>query len=141
MKFTNLSGYDTRDLRDFFEEALDRFRVPTRQLELIATAAPKRSRGCAEVGKIECSRTRCRLVPGNRMVIAIGPPSYYHYEFPRFMRRLQHLTRHEGAHIIGYEHEDMDHRLLHSLGPVSPWALRHEIRYRGRAPNQLAALG
>lgn len=141
MRFINRSGYDTGDLKAFVEKALRVYGISGRdRLEVIAVAAPQRSRGCAEVGTIYCSRHYCTRKPGKRMVLAIAPPSYYG-TYEAFARRLQHLIRHEGAHINGMEHQDMDHHLLYSLGPVSRWALWPRIHYRGRAPNQIHRLG
>jgi len=141
MRFTNRSGYDTADLRSFIDEALRTYGVRSRDVEVIVVAAPKRSRGCAEVGR--CFGDRC--VGGRRMVIAIAPPSY-DTSYEAFLRRLSNLLRHECAHLRGYEHEDMDYHLLYSYGPITPWARRwsrggRRIRYRGRAPNQMEGLG
>lgn len=120
-RLDNRSGYDTEDLRAFFERGLAATGTPQRGLTIVVFAAPQRSRGCADVG-------------GKRMTIAIAPPSHFS------LRRFGCLFRHEAAHIRGYEHEEMPKRVLLSLGPVPWWAEGAEIRYRGRAPDQMEFL-
>lgn len=124
-RLDNQSGYDTEDLRAFFARGLRAFRVRDFR-HIIVVAAPARSRGCADVGK-----TGPRKRPGRVIVIAIAPPSRYS------LRRLARLFEHELAHTMGYEHEDMPHDLLWSLGPTPAWARSLRIRHRRRAPNQL----
>ena len=68
------------------------------------------------------------------MVIALAAPARYS------LRRLSRLLMHEAAHIRGYEHENMDHGLLYSLGPIPSWAKGAVLRYRRRAPAQLPFL-
>jgi hypothetical protein len=136
MRLVNRSGYDTGDLRAFFERAFRTYGVDGRDVTVTVVAAPKRSRGCAEVGS--CGSRAC--VPGKRMAIAIAPPSY-NRTYHAFLRRLAHLLRHECAHIRGLDHKDMAYDLLYSLGPVPNWARGARIRYRGRAPNQMGPLG
>lgn len=141
MRFVNRSGYDTDDLRAFIEKAFKAYGVRSRDVEVIVVAAPKRSRGCAEVGR--CTGKTC--VGGRRMVLAIAPPSY-DSSYDAFLRRFSNLIRHESAHLLGYEHEDMNYHLLYSYGPIPPWAREWtsengRIRYRGRAPNQMETLG
>lgn len=125
-RLENRSGYDTEDLRRFFEKgfkALVRRSHPLskKTLDLVVVSSPIRSRGCAEVG-------------GHRMVIAIAPRSKFS------LRRLARLLHHETGHLLGLEHEDMNERLLYSLGPTPGWAVGSRIRYRGRAPDQIVLL-
>lgn len=119
----NRSGYDTRDLREFFSRGLRALHVRTCR-KIIVVAAPARSRGCAEVG---IKRGKHGVV----IVIAIAPPSRFS------VRRLSRLFEHEVAHTLGKDHEDMSHDLLWSLGATPRWARGLNIRYRCRAPNQL----
>lgn len=83
-------------------------------LQFVITAAPQRSRGCAEVG-------------GRRISIAIASPSHFS------LRRLARLLEHEVSHAMGLDHEDMPERLLYSTGPTPRWALGTRLRYHGRA--------
>lgn len=120
----NLSGWDTGDLRRFLERGFRAYGFPAeaiRRYKIVAVAAPQRSRGCAEVG-------------GRGMAIAMASPSHFS------LRRLARLFEHEAAHLAGYEHEDMPHRLLYSLGGVPDWAQGTRLRYHGRAPNQMDRL-
>jgi hypothetical protein len=121
-RLTNASGYNTEDLKRFFNAGLDAFGVGWRDITVVA--APQRSRGCANIGK--------RGRPGRNIVIAIAPPSRF------TMKRLCRLLEHEMAHTLGVEHEDMPARLLWSRGNVPRWAKGLRIRYEGRAPDQLA---
>lgn len=134
MKLWNASGYDTRDLHRFFVAGLHEMKIPPPRiasLRVAVTSAPKRSRGCADVG-------------GTRISIAIAPPSYS----PRreFIRRLARLWEHEVAHSMGFDHEDMPERLLYSNGPTPRWARpwatgARVIRYtRKPAADQLSLL-
>lgn len=133
MRLWNASGYDTRDLHRFFMDGLRAMEIPSsriRTLRVAVTSAPRRSRGCADVG-------------GTRISIAIAPPSYSPY--PEFIRRLARLWEHETAHAMGFDHDDMPERLLYSNGTTPrwarPWANReHVIRYRGRAVGDQIAL-
>lgn len=90
---------------------------------IIVVAAPKRSRGCAEVGQ--------KGSEGEAIVIAIASPSNFS------LRRLARLFEHEVGHTHGLDHDAMGERLLWSLGKVPKWAEGAKIRYRGRAPSQL----
>lgn len=118
----NRSGYNSDDLRHFFERGLRAMRVPrSKKLQVTVVASPVRSRGCAEVG-------------GNRMVIAIASPSHFS------IRRLARLFEHEVSHTLGMQHSEMPEKLLYSLGSTPDWA-KVRIRYSKRAPNQLALLG
>lgn len=103
-------------------------------LQIIYTASPIRSRGCAEVGKRVCRKGRCRTVNGNRMSIAVAAP--WRFDLRRFGR----LHEHEFAHLRGKEHEDMDRDQLLSLGPTPEWARGATFRYLRRAPPQLPFL-
>lgn len=134
MKLWNASGYDTRDLHAFFMTGLREMAIPDariRSLRVAVTSAPKRSRGCADVG-------------GTRISIAIAPPSYSPYR--EFIRRLARLWEHEVAHSMGFDHEDMPKRLLYSTGQTPrwarPWSERDRvIRYtRKPAADQLRLL-
>lgn len=122
---TNRSGYDTGDLRRFFRVALARLGVK-RHKQIVITASPIRTRGCAEVGPDRC---------GSGIVIAIAPPSSF------TMAKFSRIVQHELAHAKGAEHGDMPERLLYSEGGALPWARNLRIRYRGRAPNQMLGLG
>ena len=118
----NRSGYDTADLRRFFLKGLRSLGVREKK-HVIVVAAPARSRGCAEVGgKRE----------GVAVVISIASPSNFS------LRRLAKLFEHEVGHTHGLVHEKMTHEMLWSLGPVPAWAKGTQIRYRGRAPSQIA---
>lgn len=124
MLLENRSGYDTRDLRRFFHRAFRALGFSLREverLEVLVTAAPARSRGCAVVG-------------GRRISISIASPHRFS------MRRLCRLLMHEAAHLKGLDHPDMDEDLLYSLGPTPEWGRDVALRYRGRAPNQLRGL-
>lgn len=116
----NRSGYDARDLRRFFARGLRALGI-RKHIEIVVVTAPARSRGCA-------------TVRGNRMVIAIASPSNFR------LRRLARLLIHEGHHLLGQEHADMDERTLYSLGPVPEWAKGLTFRYRGRAEDQMGRL-
>ena len=133
----NRTGYDTDDLLRFAAKgaAATRTRGPGgAPLRIVYTASPIRSRGCAEVGRRDCTRGSCRTTNGRKMSIALAAP----WRFD--LRRLTKLHEHEFGHIRGYEHEDMDKNLLLSLGPTSEWARGSKIRYYGRAPAQLPFL-
>lgn len=89
---------------------------------IFVTAAPSRSRGCAEIG-------------GDHLLIAAAAP----WRFTT--KRLARLFEHEVAHLIGSrEHEIMHEKLLYSLGPTSRWADGLKVRYERRAPPQLGLL-
>jgi hypothetical protein len=94
---------------------------------VIAVAAPARSRGCAEVG----DGGRRGRSEGVAIVIAMAPPSRFK------LRRLARLFEHEVGHTSGLVHEAMSHEMLWSLGKTPAWAVGSQIRYRGRAPDQL----
>lgn len=118
----NRSGYDTRDLREFFAAGLRARRVSGRVL-VVVTSSPIYSRGCATVG-------------GDVISIAIASPSRLCY------RRLSRMFDHEVSHKLGTDHGAMSERDLYSLGRTSGWARdwesgRRRIRYRGRARRQL----
>lgn len=129
VRFTleNRSGWDTKDLARFFARGLLAFGVRHPKL-IIVVASPIRSRGCAEVGE---KAFRRRLKEGEAIVIAMAPPSRFS------LRRLVRLFEHEVTHTLGYEHEEMDERVLWSEGDVPSWAKTLSFRYRGRAPSQL----
>lgn len=93
---------------------------------VIVVAAPARSRGCAELGGRPGPRRE-----GIAIVIAMAPPSRFR------LRRLARLFEHEVGHTSGLAHEQMSEGMLWSLGPTPAWARDCEIRYRGRAPDQL----
>ena len=135
-RLENRTGYDTRDLERFFERGL--LATGTRgrggDLRIVALSSPIRSRGCAEVGTVECSGGRCTRTNGSRIVIALAAP----WRFS--LRRLARLFEHECAHIRGIEHEDMSEKMLFSLGPIPDWARRSRFRYYGAAPPQLPFL-
>jgi hypothetical protein len=126
LRLENRSGYDTSDLRAFFRRAFEAI-VPRshplrrRGVEVAVVASPIRSRGCAEVG-------------GKRMVIALASPSHYS------LRRLARLVEHEAHHLLGKQHEDMTEQIRYSEGPVPSWAVGSRLRYRRRAPAQVALL-
>lgn len=123
MPFTleNLSGYDTGDLRAFLAAGFRALGEPRRTIHVVVTAAPGRSRGCAQIG-------------GDRLSLAIAAP----WRFST--RRLARLFTHEHAHLMGKEHGTMPKALLYSEGPVPGWAEGMRIRYRRRAPPQLREL-
>jgi hypothetical protein len=125
----NRSGYDTADLRRFFLKGLRSLGVRERK-HIIVVASPVRSRGCAEVGAGSGARPGRR--EGVAVVISIASPSHYS------LRRLAKLFEHEVGHTHGLVHEKMSHDMLWSLGPVPRWAQGTKIRYRGRAPSQIA---
>jgi hypothetical protein len=134
VKLWNASGYDTRDLYRFFMAGLRAMGIPERRirsLRVAVTSAPKRSRGCADVG-------------GTRVSIAIAPPSYSPHR--EFIRRLARLWEHEVAHSMGFDHDDMPERLLYSNGKTPRWARpwserEHVIRYtRKPVADQLTLL-
>lgn len=122
-----MTGYDTGDLRRFFAKGFRSMRFDPRQVErfnVFVTAAPQRSRGCAEMkGKY---RT---------MVISLAAP------WRASLRRLARLFEHEATHLEGYDHDEMPKRVLYSLGGVPRWAEGTVLRYHGRAPRQMGALG
>ena len=120
-RLENRTGYVTQDLVRFIARGLKATRTSTQGLRVVFVASPIRSRGCATVG-------------GKRMVIAIASPARYS------LRRLARLLEHEAAHLRGVEHEQMDRKLLYSLGPVPKWAKGTKIRYKGKAPPQLGFL-
>jgi hypothetical protein len=128
LRIENRTGYDTYDLVAFAKRGLVATGTRPRggELRIVFSAAPRRSRGCASVS-------------GSRMVLALGPPSY-NETYEGFLRRLSRLLEHEAAHLRGIEHEEMDRRLLYSLGPIPDWARGTRIRYHGRAPSQLPFL-
>ena len=121
----NNTGYNTEDLKRFCISGLRvlRARAPKR---IAFVAAPRRSRGCAEVGKTKSASGEERDI-----VIAIAPPSRF------TMRRLARLFQHEVTHSFGYEHHEMQHDVLWSLGSIPDWAKGLTIRYQGRAPSQI----
>ena len=135
-RLENRSGYETEDLRRFFDRGLRATgtRGHDGDLRIIVTPSPIRSRGCAEVGTVECKGGRCTRKNGSRMVIALASPVNFS------LRRLARLFEHECAHIRGLEHEDMDEDLLYSLGPIPDWARGARFRYYGAAPPQLPFL-
>ena len=116
-----MTGYDTQDLVRFCKSALEALGAKTRKT-IAFVAAPQRSRGCAEVGKQKEER---------EVVIALAPPSQFS------MRRLARLFQHEVTHSQGFEHDEMERKVLWSLGAVPDWARGLKIRYLGRAPNQI----
>lgn len=65
------------------------------------------------------------------MVISIASPSNFS------LRRLARLFEHEVTHKLGQTHEQMQHDVLWSLGPVPSWARGSVIRYRRRAPSRM----
>lgn len=125
---TNRSGYETQDLVRYFARALAAYRIRTFK-RIVVVASPIRTRGCAEV-----SGDRC----GASIVIAIASPSKLSYP------KLARIVEHECNHARGLEHEDMarhDEKLLYSEGRLPAWARGLRLRYRGRAPDQMADLG
>lgn len=68
------------------------------------------------------------------MVISMAPPSRFS------LRRLARVFVHECAHLNGVDHDAMPHRLLYSLGPTPRWAKGVDLRYLGRAPEQMQFL-
>jgi hypothetical protein len=119
MRLWNASGYDTGDLHRFFLRGLHAMKIPDeriRSLRVAVTSAPRRSRGCADVG-------------GTRVSIAIAPPSYSPYR--EFIRRLARLWEHEVSHAMGLDHADMPEDLLYSNGKTPLWARGQVIRYVG----------
>ena len=120
-RLENRSGYATGDLYKIILAGLKATRTPMRGLRVVFTASPIRSRGCATVA-------------GRRMVIAIASPANFS------LRRLGRLIEHEMAHLRGIEHEQMDRKLLYSLGPVPEWIKRLKPHYLGKAPPQLPFL-
>lgn len=94
-----------------------------RPKHIIVVAAPARSRGCAEVGGPR---------EGIAIVISMAPPSRFR------LRRLARLFEHEVGHTSGLVHEAMTPQMMWSLGGVPAWAKGSLIRYRGRAPDQIA---
>jgi hypothetical protein len=127
LQLVNKSGYDTGDLRKFFLKGLRAMNI-TGSRTVIIVAAPSRSRGCAEIptgGPGTVSKKR------EAIVIAIAPPHRF------TMKRLARLFEHEALHSKGYQHEDMAHDDMWSLGPTPPWAEGAKIRYLGRAPSQI----
>lgn len=119
LRLINRSGYTSASLRAFFERGLRAIAPRAKgELTIVVTSAPGRSRGCASVG-------------GRRMVIAMAPPSRFR------LRRLSRLFLHELRHILGDEHEDMEERVLYSLGSTCEWAKGARIVYAKRAPNQV----
>lgn len=132
----NHSGYDTGDLRRLCLAAFRALGVRTPK-RVIVVASPIRTRGCATV-----ARDR----PGSPIVIAIASPSRFS------MAKLARVLEHEIAHARGAEHEDMlrdqrwgrdrkeRERLHYSEGPLPRWARGLWVRYRGRAPDQMARL-
>lgn len=136
-RLENRTGYDTADLRRFFEKGL--LATGTRgrngDLRIVVSASPIRSRGCAEVGEMKCdAKGRCAKANGARMIIAIAAP----WRFS--LRRLARLFEHECAHIRGIEHEEMSRDVLLSLGPTPDWAKDSTFKYYGAAPPQLPFL-
>jgi tartrate dehydratase beta subunit/fumarate hydratase class I family protein len=96
--------------------------------KVIVVPAPRRSRGCAEVGQGHRE--------GEAVVISIAPPTMFRMK--RFARLFEHEFTHTGhGGKSGKHHEEMDESTLWSLGDVPAWARGLQIRYRGRAPNQL----
>lgn len=125
VKFTldNRSWWASRDLARFFARGLKAYGVFTPR-EIIVYPSPIRSRGCAEIGRGRPGTCR----PAKPIVIAIASPSRFD------LRRLAQLFRHELAHTSCYQHEDMPHDVLWSLGPVPAWA-KVKLRWEGqRAP-------
>ena len=124
----NNTGYSTEDLVRFCVSGLRALgaRAPKR---IAFVAAPRRSRGCAEVGTSPGYTGVKR--EARDIVIAMAPPSRF------TMRRLARLFQHEVTHSLGYEHDEMDKNVLWSLGPVPDWAKGLKIRYQGRAPSQI----
>lgn len=129
VRFTleNHSGWATRDLARFFARGLLAFGVKSHRT-IIVVASPIRSRGCAEIGE---KAFRRRFKEGEAIVIAMAPPSRFS------LRRLVRLFEHEVTHTKGYEHEEMDERVLWSEGDVPSWAKGIPLRYQRRAPSQL----
>lgn len=122
----NHSGYETRDLVRYFARAMRAYRL-RRHKRIVIVSSPIRTRGCAEVSGDRCGAT---------IVIAIAPPSKLSYA------KLARIVEHEMNHARGLEHHEMhDERLLYSEGGVPSWARGLRLRYRGRAPNQMLALG
>lgn len=128
LRLVNRSGYDTEDLRRYIRRGLRANRV-RQDVLVIVVASPIRSRGCAEVG-------------GGRMTLAIAAPG--RTSTREFYRRFARLIDHECGHLNGYDHDQMrrlSRAFLYSEGPESRWSRGLRIRYRGRAPKQLALLG
>lgn len=124
LRLENRSGYDTEDLRRFVRRGLRACGVRG-NVSVVIVSSPIRSRGCATVG-------------GRRMVLAVASPARTTKK--EFIRRLARLLEHEAAHLRGVEHKGMSRELLYSLGSTPSWARGVRIRYRGRAPDQLAVL-
>lgn len=120
----NKSGYDTQDLLAFCRRGFKAMGIK-RWKRVIITASPIRTRGCAEVTKDKAGAT---------LSIAIAAPSRF------TLRKLGAIFEHECLHLLGYQHEDMPEGQLWSDGVCPDWAKALKVRYRGRAPNQMAFL-
>lgn len=116
----NRTGYDTHDLARFFARGYDATRLRGK-IKIVVTAAPRRSRGCADVG-------------GRRMSISLASPSNFS------LRRLARLFEHEAAHLGGLDHKQMQYSVLMSLGRVPDWAHGLRLRHWHKAPDQLEAI-
>ena len=123
MLLENRSGYVTSDLKRLFARAMVAMKVRETKRFLVVSA-PARSRGCAELAGAKRE--------GSMVVIAISPPSRFR------MRRLARILVHELSHTKGQAHADMNEDTLWSLGEVPGWARGVKLRYRGRAPSQIA---
>jgi hypothetical protein len=128
----NRSGYDSAALRRLFTRGLLALRLKRKPgLVIKVVTAPARSKGCADVG-------------GNKIIIAIAPPSVFS------MRRLARVFEHEVAHVMGFHHGQMagvSRELLMSpdSGETPRWAQDQsggdlKLPWRGRAPRQLRSL-
>lgn len=128
----NNTGYSTEDLKRFCVSGLQALgaKAPKR---ILFVAAPQRSRGCAEVAESKCVTDKACPSERRDVIIALAPPSRFS------MRRLARLFQHEIKHTQGYQHEDMSHDVMWSLGPVPEWAKGLKIRYLRRAPGQIPA--
>lgn len=131
----NQTGYDTRDLARFCARGYDALGLRGK-IKILVSAAPQRSRGCADVG-------------GRRMSLSLASPSNYS------LRRFARLFEHEATHLTGLDHKQMPHDVLMSLGSVPEWSHRRHVRrsrhldhwarglrlrYRHKAPDQLEML-
>lgn len=115
-EIVNKTGYDTKDLRKFFERGARAHGV--RGLRVGVVPSPNRSRGCATVG-------------GKDVVMSLAPPSKF--SAPKLAR----LYEHELLHVQGKEHEDMADRDLWSKGKAPKWALGLKLTYKRRGESIL----
>lgn len=122
----NLSGYETRSLAAVVQRGLGVAGV-RRPKRLVITASPIYTRGCAAISPDR---------PWAVLSLAIAAPSKFR------MAKLARIIEHEARHLLGEDHEGMPERHVYtSAGSVPSWARGMSVRYRGRAPGQLGAMG